>query len=386
MTRRGAAPLLQAIAMARIAMALAVAAPAPAMAEVFRFAAPPGPAELQEMVVYSTLDERIAAPLVQAFQAANPGIAVIYEDLLAGEVAARVRAETDAGQATADVTFSSAMDVQMKLANDGYARAVHLPDYADWPRWANWRDMAWAVTNEPGVLVYHRPSFPHGPPDSRLRLMDWLQAQQAHTPQGQGVIGTYDIEASAVGYLYLARDQEHFPDVWALVAAMARAGLQVFPTSQDILDRVADGRLMLGYNILGSYAAEQVRQRPDDLGMVLLKDYTVVAARVALVPRQAARPDLGARFLEFLLSPEGQGILAERLRLPPVSPDVTESHSMRAMETALGAQLRPVPVSPGLLVYLDQAKRRMFLQKWQDSLSGAQLPRPATRRPQMSGG
>jgi iron(III) transport system substrate-binding protein len=38
------------------------------------------------------------------------------------------------------------------------------------------------------------------------------------------------------------------------------------------------------------------------------------------------------------------------------------------MEAALGDQLRPVPVSPGLLVYLDQAKRARMLSLWNQAL------------------
>ena len=46
------------------------------------------------LVIYSTLDNRLAAPLISAFQAGHPTVAVRYEDLLAGEIAARVIAET----------------------------------------------------------------------------------------------------------------------------------------------------------------------------------------------------------------------------------------------------------------------------------------------------
>ena len=121
--------------------------------------------------------------------------------------------------------------------------------------------------------------------------MEWLR----HVPPAmQGKTGTYDIEQSAVGYLFLARDAEHFPDIWSLLRAMAAAGLQTFPTSQDIIDRVADGRLVLGYNILGSYAADQARVEPD-LGLVLLRDFTVVVSRVALVPRAASIARSGPR-------------------------------------------------------------------------------------------
>jgi iron(III) transport system substrate-binding protein len=335
----------------------------PAWAEPAHF--PAREAETAVLTLYSTLDTPLATPLVTAFQAANPGITVIYEDLLAADIAARVIAETDAGLPTADFVFSSGMDLQVKLANDGYAQPVDVPLARDWPDWAKWRDMAFALTFEPAVLVWHKPSFPAGPPQSRLGLIEWLRS-----PAAQGRIGTYDIARSSVGFLYLARDAEHFADIWSLVAAMGRADLATFPTSQDIIDRVADGRLAIGYNILGSYADARARENPD-LGVLLLRDFTVVTSRVGLVPRAAARPDLGAAFLAFLMGREGQTIMAERLRLAAVSLEVSGQNSARAMEAALGEQLRPVPVSPGLLAYLDQANRARILARWRAALEPA---------------
>jgi iron(III) transport system substrate-binding protein len=319
-----------------------------------------------ELVIYSTLDSRLASPLIAAFRDSHPDIAIRYEDMLASEIAARVIAETDSGQPSADFLFSSAMDLQLKLANDGYGQVSAVAEARDWPTWAKWQDTAFALTFEPAVLVYHKPSFPDGPPQSRLELLDWLAEAPASLT---GRIGTYDIEKSAVGYLFLARDAEHFPDIWSVLGAMGRAGLQTFPTSQDIIDRVADGRLVLGYNILGSYAADQARLAPD-LGFVLLRDYTVVVSRVAMVPRAAASPELGRAFLGFLMSAEGQTLLSEKLRLPSVSLEVSGAGSGAAMQAALGDQLRPVPVSPGVLVYLDQAKRQRLLRLWAEALAG----------------
>jgi iron(III) transport system substrate-binding protein len=335
-----------------------------ALAETAFYPAPGAGGE--ELVIYSTLDNRLALPLIAAFQNAKPDVSIRYEDMLASEIAARVIAETDAGQASADFLFSSAMDLQLKLANDGYGQVVVVKEARDWPTWAKWQDTAFALTFEPAVLVYHIPSFPEGPPQSRLELLQWLDVAPASLT---GRIGTYDIEKSAVGYLFLARDAEHFPDIWSVLRAMGRAGLQTFPTSQDIIDRVADGRLVLGYNILGSYAADQARLRPD-LGLVLLKDYTVVISRVAMVPRAAASPELGQAFLDFLMSAEGQTLLSEKLRLPSVSLEVSGAGSGAAMQAALGDQLRPVPVSPGVLVYLDQAKRARLLRLWTKALAG----------------
>lgn len=340
---------------------LCLASRAPAETTLY----PPVGAGDRELVIYSTLDSRLALPLISAFQIENPGVAIRYEDMLASEIAARVIDETDAGQPSADILFSSAMDLQLKLANDGYGQVVSVAEARDWPAWAKWQDTAFALTFEPAVLVYHIPSFPDGPPQSRLELLQWL----ARAPDDlTSRIGTYDIQKSAVGYLFLARDAEHFPDIWSVLRAMGRAGLQTYPTSQDIIDRVADGRLVLGYNILGSYAADQARLAPD-LGLLLLRDYTVVISRVALVPRAAASPDLGEAFLNFLMSAEGQTLLSEKLRLPSVSLEVSGAGSGAAMQAALGDQLRPVPVSPGVLVYLDQAKRARLLRLWDRALA-----------------
>ena len=331
-------------------------------ADVVVFPAPAAPA--RTLVVYSSLDSPLARPLIDAFQQRYPDVSVRYEDLLTQDIAARVARESDAGQPTADVVFSSAMDLTVKLANDGYAREVSVPGAARWPGWASWRGMVFALTFEPAVIVYHRPSFPDGAPDTRAELMDWL----ATAPQG--AIGTYDIARSAVGFLFLMRDREHFADLWPLVRAMGRAGVRIFPTSQAVIDGVNSGALKLGYNVLGSYAADQAARLPD-LGLALPQDYVVIVSRVALVPKAAANPDLGEAFLAFLMSREGQTVLAERLRLPAISLEVAGKESAAAMQQALGPRLRPVPVSPGLLAYLDGASRARVLAEWTAALTGA---------------
>lgn len=335
--------------------------------EVVIFDATRPPAQ-SNLVIYSTLDAPRAAPLIAAFQAQNPTLSVTYEDMLAADIAARVRRETDAGQRSADFVFSSGMDLQMKLANDGYGQPIAPQPAPFWPDWAKWQDTAFALTLEPAVLVYHQPSFPDGPPSSRLELIEWLRAQSPAS-LGTGKIGTYDIQASAVGYLYLARDLEHFKDIWSLIRQMGTAGVQVFPTSQEIISRVSDGRLALGYNILGSYAAEQARLHPD-MGYVLLRDFTVVVSRVGLVPQASASPELGAAFLAFLMGQEGQTLMAERLSLPAISTEVASGGGLQgdlgAAQTA--GQLRPVAVSPGLMAYLDQGKRRRMLSQWRAAL------------------
>lgn len=336
-----------------------------AHADVTRFSALSGKQAAPELLVYSSLDEPLAKPMIQAFQRANPDIAVRYEDMLTGAIYDRIVKETESLKRTADFAFSSAMDLQVKLANDGYAQPSHLPMSARWPAWANWRDTAYALTFEPAVFVYHKPSFATAaPPSTRAEFVQFL-AKEGDRVHGR--IATYDIERSGVGFLFMSRDQEQFDDIWNVVRAMGGAGVKLYSTSQAILERVADGRFVLGYNILGSYAADWASNHPE-VGIVLPKDYTVVMSRIGLVPQAAQSPDLGRRFLEFFMSKEGQTILTEQLQIPAVNPDVAVGNTATTMREMLGGQLKPVPVSPGLMVYLDQVKRSRLIAKWNEAL------------------
>lgn len=337
----------------------------PAKADATFFAARSGKADAPVLKIYSSLDEPLAQPMIEGFQEVNPDVAVSYEDMLTGEIYDRIVKETDQGEATADFAFSSAMDLQVKLSNDGYAQRSDLPLSGIWPSWANWRNTAYALTFEPAVFVYHKPSFTdHPPPATRAELVEFLQKN------GDRVfarIATYDIERSGVGFLFMARDQEQFSDIWTVIRAMGGAGVKLYSTSQAILERVADGRFVLGYNILGSYAADWASRHPD-VGILLPRDYTVVMSRIGLVPQAAANPELGRSYLAFLMSREGQQIMASKLQIPAVSPEVAGDNTATNMRALHGTQLKPVPVSLGLMVYLDQVKRARLIKRWNDAL------------------
>lgn len=346
-----------------VLISMAVFAPAALAQTLFDARQPAGASTL---TIYSSLDLSAAEPLIDAFQQANPAVSVNYHELQTVDIYERVLNESDGGGATADLVISSAMDLQMKLANDGYARRVPLAHGNQWPNWANWRDTAIALTYEPAVMVYHRPSFEAADmPRTRAALISFLDAEQ---DAFYGRIATYDIERAGVGFLFLARDAEHNRDIWELVRAMGRSGVKLYSNSSSILERVSDGRFAIGYNILGSYAAAWAARNPD-LGIVLPTDYTIIMSRIALVPTAAQAPDLATRFLDFMMSPQGQNVMAAQARLPALHPQLTGTNTADALRAEAGDKLRPIAVSPALLVYLDQVRRARLIDRWNDTLS-----------------
>ncbi|WP_419909335.1 ABC transporter substrate-binding protein [Hoeflea sp.] len=203
------------------------------------------------LTVYSTLDEFVSRPLIEGFQREFPDVTVVYEEFQSLDIYERVIRETDEGDKTADLVISSAMDLQVKLVNDGYAQPVPGIDVDHWPDWATWRRSAFGLTFEPSVIVYHKPSFEgRDVPRNRADLIALLKSSEAEL---YGRIATYDVERAGLGFLFLARDREHNRDIWELVSAFGASGVKLYSNSSAILDRVADGRFALGYNILGSY-------------------------------------------------------------------------------------------------------------------------------------
>ena len=130
-----------------------------------------------------------------------------------------------------------------------------------------------------------------------------------------------------------------------------------------MIDRVSAGDLVLAYNVLGTYALERAKH-DQDLGVVFPSDYTLLLSRIALIPRSAAQPDLARRFVDFLLSRNGQALLARAFA--GIGSRRHKAGNSRLCRS--GKALRPIALSIDLLTYLDQAKRQRFLKDWKKSL------------------
>src|SRR4030088_824608 len=83
-----------------------------------------------KVVIYSALDTKAAQPLIKDFNALYPNVKVEYNDMNSTEMYNRFIAEVAAGQGGADVMWSSAMDLQVKLVDEGKAMAYKSPEVA----------------------------------------------------------------------------------------------------------------------------------------------------------------------------------------------------------------------------------------------------------------
>jgi len=315
-----------------------------------------------DLVITSVTDLDFMRPLIFAFQQANPGISVTYVEDTSNSLDASVSSACTEGAFLADLVISSSIAQQVRLVNGGCAREIGSPVLSSLPDWAQWRGELIGLTYEAAVMVYNKAAFAEaGPPRSRFDLIDLMR--QSGSLNGR--IATYDIEDSGVGYLFAFQDSTEASTWGRLIEGFGRNSVATFCCSSEVIDRVADGRAHIGYNVLGSYALSRA-ENDDRIGVILPNDYTLVLARAGYIPREARNADAARAFLELALSPQGRAILDGETRLltPLSGPDALARLSGDD-ETAL----RPIPLSPALLVSLDQAKRVRFLSQWRKSVT-----------------
>lgn len=309
--------------------------------------------------IYSATDAREAAALLRDFRSMYPQVEVEYSDLNSTELYSRFIAEVAAKEGTADILWSSAMDLQIKLVNDGYAQAYASPEKPNLPAWASWKNEAWGVTAEPVVFVYNkRLMSPADVPQTRADLERLLTSNPAY----QGKIAMLNPERSGAGFLYITQDLQVTRDTWRLVRAMGRAHLQLYSSAGAMLERIASGEHLIGYNMIGPYAFERAARDPS-MGVLLPRDYMLVASRIALIPADARNPAAAKLFLDYLLSKRGQMRLSER-HMTPVRSDVPSP----AAESYDPQRTRAIRVGPELLANLDQIRRLRFLKEWRAAL------------------
>ena len=320
-----------------------------------------------KLVIYGVTDNEQANHLIREFRTMYPAVQVEYSNMSTTELYNRFISETAAGS-SADVTWSSAMDLQIKLVNDGYAQPHKSAETAKLPEWANWKNEAFGTTYEPIGFVYNKRLVPAA--DVPQSHADFIKLMIAQTEKFKGKVNTYDPEKSGVGFMLVTQDKQvsaaGFND---LQKALGAVQAKVQASTGTMMERIASGENLIGYNLNAAYALTRAQKDPS-IGIVLPKDYTLVISRVMFIAKKAKNPNAAKLWLDFVLSKKGQEIIANKADLYAIRPDVEGDTTASGLKKQLGDALRPVAINTGLLTYLDQAKRLEFLKQWNSTVKG----------------
>ena len=216
--------------------------------------------------ITSSTDTALFAPIIEDFIAQNPNVSVEYMVTSTSDLDRRFRLHPH----RFDIVISSAMDLQLKLANDNFALPLTNITH---PSWAQWRQSLFAFSAESATIVINRLAFADQPiPETRQDLIKILRSQPE---KFRGKIGTYDIRQSGLGYLFATQDARTSETFWRLMEVMGGLDMRLYCCSSDMIKDLTDGTITVAYNVLGSYASVQVENK-ENLHIIVPSDLSLI--------------------------------------------------------------------------------------------------------------
>mgnify|MGYP003706676091 FL=1 len=303
-----------------------------------------------DLNILSSTDVDVFEPLIKLFVKDNKQIRIRYVTASTSDIYKEI---TNSNKSNFDLVISSAMDLQMKLANDGFALDIENIEKSAIPEWSMWRKQIVGFSIEPIVTVISKADFNIKIPKTRRDLISILRN---NPNKFYKKIITYDINKSGAGFLFASQDERQSESFWRLAEVMGSLKTKVVCCSSKMLDAVNSRESYIAYNIIGSYAEQRARKQKN-LIVVYPYDYTLLLLRSAIIPKNSKNKANANIFLKFLLSKPGQKILEKKGML-----------SIKNKKIFKKGNIKLIRLDTGLLVYLDKLKRERFLSEWNEAL------------------
>ena len=301
-------------------------------------AAPTEPAAMPkgEVVVYTSRAEALFKPVIEAFNAAYPDIKVTVLNGSNSELAARILEER--ANPKADVLINSDILTMENLAVEGVFAPNNSPAVMAVPADYRADDGSWvALTLRARVIMYNTDLVsPEELPKKMVDLAD---------PKWKDALGSANSTNGAMmAQLVIMRNQLGEPATEAFIQGLLENNTQFFGGHTDVRKAVGAGELKLGlvnhyyYHLSKAEGAPVGVIYPDqeDGGLGLMVNSTNAG-----IIKGGPNPEMARIFVDFMLSPAGQKIYAERNYEYPIVPGVPLAEGVAPLDSF---RLNPFPL------------------------------------------
>jgi iron(III) transport system substrate-binding protein len=250
-------------------------------------------------VLYTNADDEQIAPLVKAFNKAQPDIKVKSLSLGSNEVFQRYLSETATGSASADVLLASNAVSWQELIAKGDLDPYEDPNRADLPDSAKLGQGVTAMSEDPSITVYNKALIPESKQPSTLAGL------AAMAPSLKGKIATVDVGVplqleTTAGYVGKTGDAG-----WQTLEKLG-ASSKVESSTGSLVTKLAQGQYAAAFFTSGSVRALITADAAKLVGWKYMTDATVVVPRAIAVTKSAKSPDAAKVFQNWVLSVQGQ--------------------------------------------------------------------------------
>ncbi len=283
----------------------------------------------QKLFVYTSMKESMVSGLKTAFMKKHPDIKIDFQSAGAGKLMAKIAAERESGKILADVLWTSEVPDFYQLKANGLllpytpveskALINPLPEY----------DGSFTAARLGTLgIAYNTKRVKEAP-----KTWDDLKK-----PEFKGAFGIANPALSGTAYMSVAVISKTFG--WGYFEALRANGAKMGKGSGQVVDDTASG------DLLGSLAVDYITLDKIDKGATLQLVYPpemlVIPSPVAIF-KNSPNTEAAKKFVDFLLSKDGQEIIADDGTLP-VRSDVALPERFKQLPAVADAMKRAMKI------------------------------------------
>lgn len=299
-----------------------------AAALLLALAAPLAANAQQKLYVYTSMKESLIGELRAAFVKRHPGITMDYQSAGAGKLMAKIAAERESGKVLADVLWTSEVPDFYQLKDQGVLEKYTPAELPSARNPLPGYDGSFTAVRLGTLGIAYNTRVVKEPPAS------WLDVQK---PAFKGAFGIANPALSGTAYMSVSLLARAFG--WEYFEGLRRNGARMGKGSGQVVDDTASGDLLASLAV--DYITLDKIDKGATLALVFPKEMLVIPSPVAIF-KGSPNVEAAKKFVDFLLSREGQTIIANEGTLP-VRTDV-EVPARFKLPPVADALARAIPV------------------------------------------
>ena len=262
----------------------------------------------QKLYVYTSMKESMISEIKTSFAKKHPDIKLDYQSAGAGKLMAKIAAERESGKILADVLWTSEIPDFYQLKSQGLllpfipteskALLNPLPDY----------DGSFTAVRLGTLGIAYNTRLIKEPPKT------WDDIKK---PAFKGAFGIANPALSGTAYMSVAVLSKAFG--WGYFEALRGNGAKMGKGSGQVVDDTASGDLVASLAV--DYITLDKIDKGATLALVFPPEMLVIPSPIAIF-KNSPNIEAAKKFVDFMLSKEGQTIVANEGTLP-VRADVT---------------------------------------------------------------
>ena len=256
----------------------------------------------QALTVYTAGPAGLIKELAQGFEKqGGEKVEVFQAD--SGKVMARV--ESEAGQPRVDVLISASWDSALDLDKRGWLLPYASPNAKTVP--AQYQGRSYVAQGLSALAIAWNPAS--GTP----RPTDW---KDLAAPAFAGKVNMPDPMRSGTALELLSGLQsQHGAQAWKLFGELKANGMAIAGANAQALNPVLQGAKAAVFGAV-DYVTYASKAKGEKVEIIFPASGTVVAARPMMIFKSSKKAEQARRFIDYVLSAEGQAIVAASQLIP----------------------------------------------------------------------